>query len=93
MKYLIWIIAWVMTQQIMMYFKIIHQESLSSSILTAVISVAAALVFRNSKIILIVAILLVVIWVVNTIGFNPINAIVGAVMNTWLIIIALVKKH
>lgn len=93
MKYLVWIMAWVVTQRIMMFFEIIHPESLFSSILTAIVSVIAVLFVRNSKLILTVAMVLIVIWVVNTISYNPINAIVGGIMNAWLITIALEKKH
>lgn len=93
MKYLVWMVTWVISQRIMMSFKIIHKESLLSTIITAVVSVIAVLCIRNSKLILNVAIALIAIWVVTMIGYNPINAIVGAVMNVWLIAIALEKKN
>ena len=93
MKYLVWMVTWVISQRIMMSFKIIHKESLLSTMITAVVSVIAVLCVRNSKLILTVAIALIAIWVVTMIGYNPINAIVGAVMIVWLIAIALEKKN
>ncbi|MCI8964847.1 MAG: hypothetical protein HFJ43_00565 [Clostridia bacterium] len=93
MKYLIWMVCWVISQRIMMAMGVIYEKPLTSSIFSAVISTIIVLLVRESKIIISIASIMIVLWVILCFeNGNVINGLVGGAMNAWLIRIALKKK-
>jgi len=93
MKYLIWMVCWVVSQRIMMTMGVIYEKPLISSIFSAIISTIIVLLVRESKIIISIASIMIVLWVILCFeNGNVINGLVGGAMNAWLIRIALKKK-
>lgn len=72
---------------------VIYEKPLTSSIFSAVISTIIVLLVRESKIIISIASIMIVLWVILCFeNGNVINGLVGGAMNAWLIRIALKKK-
>lgn len=90
MKYLVWMVCWVISQRLMMLMGIIDTRTMFSTIFSALISVIVVLYVRESKVILFITSTLIVLWVLLCFeNGNVINGLVGGIMNAWLIRIAL----
>lgn len=93
LKYLIWMIAWIVSQKLMMAAGIIVDASLGSVIFSSVLSVIAVLYAREEKWIMRIACTLIALWCINTIIEGEIiNALVGGSLNAILVIMAVKAK-
>ena len=93
-KYLLWMIAWVVCQQVLSLLGITAPVSLLTSILNAIISVIAVQIARKYEWFLALTCIVIAIWfVIAIINFEIINAIVGVVLDAILVIMALSSKE
>ena len=93
LKYLIWMIAWIVSQRLMMLAGIIVYASMESTIFSSIFSVIAVLYAREGKWIMRIACTLIVIWCISMIYYGEIiNAVVGGTLNAILVIMAVRAK-
>ena len=94
LKYLIWMVAWVLSQRMMMSAGLIEYASIGSTIFSSIFSVIAVLYAREGKWIMRIACTLIVIWCISMIYYGEIiNAVVGGTLNAILVIMAVKAKR
>lgn len=93
-KYLIWMVAWIVCQQLLSILGITAPVSIWSSILNAIISVVAVLIARRYEWFLAATCAVIAIWFITAIiHLEIISAIVGLVLDAALVIMAVTSKE
>ena len=93
MRYVLWIIAWTISQRVMMEAGIVYERSVMNTVLTGVFSVIAVLFARESKLLMTLACVLMIIWCVTDFtNGEVVNALVGLIINAVLILLAMPGK-
>lgn len=94
MRYVLWMIAWVLSQRLMMMTGIVDFRSFFSTVLQSIISVICAMIIREGKVLLFITCALLGLWfVVCIMDGEIINALVGVSMNGILLAMALDGKR
>lgn len=93
MKYIIWMLAWIVSQRVMMSAGIVYYQGFWSTVFSSIFSVIAVLFARESKALMTFVCLIVAAWcVADLVHGEIINGLVGLVMNAVLVIMALSTK-